>query len=298
LEIKKYKAKQMTPFLIHNSFVEFEKSMVESFFRYLKIALVFDTCYTDWLLLRLRDTKKPISQLVSNYFNKNLITYSIEDKLTFYRLLQFLSFTRNCHFKQEILNEELYYTCRFPLVDFARRIGLHPLNTYQRKKLLEFFSQLQDLPPVYQWFSDFEFRSSLIFPVIRIENQTSKHTKLIVHITVSKSFYSFQYPFHFPKSFWTYENQYDFRLKFAIIESISHQISPRKVLNLEDLFNKLNNKNKTYMRTNLIQQLQHLKDGGVIQNKIYLNDKQTIQVNELTIPLINSTKQIIFYEDI
>jgi len=39
------------------------------------------------------------------------------------------------------------------------------------------------------------------------------------------------------------------------------------------------------MRTNLIQQLQHLKDGGVIQNKIYLNDKQTIQVNELTIPL-------------
>jgi hypothetical protein len=34
LEIKKYKAKQMTPFLIHNSFVEFEKSIVESFFRY------------------------------------------------------------------------------------------------------------------------------------------------------------------------------------------------------------------------------------------------------------------------
>jgi hypothetical protein len=116
----------------------------------------------------------------------------------------------------------------------------------------------------------------------------------MVHITVSKSFYTLQYPFHFSKSFWTYENQYDFRLKFAIIEFISHQISTRKVLNLEDLFNKLNNKNKTYMRTNLIQQLQHLKDGGVIRNKIYLNDKQTIQVNKLTIPLINSTKQIIF----
>lgn len=129
----------MTPFLIHNSFVEFEKSMVESFFRYLKIALVFDTCYTDWLLLRLRDTNKLISHLVSNYFNQNLITDSMDDKLTFYRILQFLSFTRNCHFKPEILNEELYYTCRFPLVDFARRIGLHPLNTYQRKKLLEFF---------------------------------------------------------------------------------------------------------------------------------------------------------------
>ena len=52
LEIKKYKAKQITPFLIHNSFDEFEKSIGESFFRYLKTALVFDTCYTDWLLLR------------------------------------------------------------------------------------------------------------------------------------------------------------------------------------------------------------------------------------------------------
>jgi hypothetical protein len=161
----------------------------------------------------------------------------MDDKLTFYRILQFLSFTRNCHFKEEILNKELYYNFSFPLVDFARQIGLHPLKTYQRKKLLEFFYQLQGLPPVYGWFSDLEFRSALIFPVIRIQNQTSKHTKLMVHITVSKSFYNLQYPFHFPKSFWIYENQYDFRLKFAIIESISNQISTRKVLKIEDLFN-------------------------------------------------------------
>jgi len=40
LEIKKYKAKPITPFLIQNS-------IAESFCRYLKIALVFDNCYTD-----------------------------------------------------------------------------------------------------------------------------------------------------------------------------------------------------------------------------------------------------------
>lgn len=220
----------------------------------------------------------------------------MDDKLTFYRIIQFLSFTRNCQFKEEILNEELYYNFSFPLVDFARQIGLHPLNTYQRRNLLEFFYQLQGLPLVYLWFSDFEFRSALIFPVIRIDNYTSNHTKIMVHITVSKSFYNIKYPFHFPKSFCTYENRYDFTVKFTIIESICHQKSTRKVLKLEDLFNKLNNKNKTYMKTNLIQQLQHLNDAGVIQNKIYLNDKQTIHINKLTIPLINSTKQIIFYE--
>ena len=300
LEIKKYKAKQITPFLIHNSFDEFEKSIGESFFRYLKTALVFDTCYTDWLLLKLRTTKKPTSHLVSNYLTKSLVTDSMADKLTFYRLLQFLSFTRTRHFTKEILNGEFYYTFSFPLVDFARRIDLYPLDTYQRKKLLTFLSQLQQLPPIYQWFNDFEFRSALIFPVIRIENQTSKHTKLVVHITASQSFYNLRYPFHFPNSFYTFENKYDFRLKFAIIQSFSHQLSTRKVLHLQDLFNNLNNQNKTYMKNNLIQQFQHLKNGRFIQNKIYLlqKDNQTIQVNKLTIPLINHTKQLIFYENI
>ena len=122
LEIKKYKAKQLTPFLIHNSFVEFEESIVESFFRYLKIPLVLDTCYTDWLILRLRETNKPRNHLVSNYLNKDLVTDSINDKLTFYRILQFLSFSRTRYFKKEILNGEVYYTFNFPLVDFAKRI--------------------------------------------------------------------------------------------------------------------------------------------------------------------------------
>lgn len=54
------------------------------------------------------------------------------------------------------------------------------------------------------------------------------------------------------------------------------------------------------MKNNLIQQFQHLKDGGFIQNKFYLvqNDKETIRVNKLTRELINSTKQLIFYENI
>ncbi len=57
------------------------------------------------------------------------------DKLTFYRTLQFLSSTRTCHFKKEILNGELNYTFSFSLVDFAKQIDLHPLDTYQPKKL-------------------------------------------------------------------------------------------------------------------------------------------------------------------
>ena len=297
LEIKKYKVKQLTPFLIHSSFFELEQYIIESFFRYLKIALVLDTCYTDWLVFELRNTEKPRNSLVSNYLNKNLITDSKSDKKTFYRIIQFLSFLRDYRFQPKSLNKELYYNFSFPLVDFAKQIGLHPLNSYQRKKLIEFLYKLQYLPPIYQWFSDSEFRGYLIFPVIRIENKASKHTKLVVHISVSSTFYDKQYPFHFPKSFWTYQNSHDFKVKFAIIESMSSQISTKKLINLENLFTKLSYKNIIYTKTNLINQLQQLNNSGLIEDEIYL-DQEPNHINELNLETIKDIKCIIFYESI
>jgi len=88
LEIKKYKAKQVTPFLINNYFAEFENSIVDSFLRYLKIALVFDTPYTDWFLRTIRRTYKPAGSLISSYMDEKLLTTSHQDKLFFYRTIQ------------------------------------------------------------------------------------------------------------------------------------------------------------------------------------------------------------------
>lgn len=86
----------------------------------------------------------------------------------------------------------------------------------------------------------------------------------------------------------------------AIIQSISIQPSTRKILYLEDLLNNLNNRNKTYMKDNLIQQFKHLEDGGFIHNQFNLlqNDQEIIRVHKLTRPLIHYTKQLIFYENI
>lgn len=47
-------------------------------------------------------------------------------------------------------------------------------------------------------------------------------------------------------------------IKFSIIQSMSCQLSNRKILYLEDLLNGLNNKNKNYILKNLIQQFQYL----------------------------------------
>lgn len=51
-------------------------------------------------------------------------------------------------------------------------------------------------------FCNLQFRIILAFPVIRIEDQTSNNTPLMIHLTVSKSFYNLQYPFHFPDTFY------------------------------------------------------------------------------------------------
>lgn len=150
---------------------------MDSFLRYLKIALVFDTYYTDWFLRIIRPTHKPVGSLISSYMYEKLLMTSNQDKLFFYRTIQLLFFARTCQLKQTFkINGEILNTFSFSLTEFAKQIGLHPLNSYQRKNLLEFFCKLQDLPPIYQWFSDSEFRSPIIFPIIRVTNQNSKHT--------------------------------------------------------------------------------------------------------------------------
>ena len=89
-------------------------------------------------------------------------------------------------------------------------------------------------------------------------------------------------------------------IKFSIIQSMSCQLSNRKILYLEDLLNGLNNKNKNYILKNLIQQFQYLNNKKFIKDEFFLlqKDNQIIQANQLTKQLIKSTKQLIFYENI
>jgi hypothetical protein len=62
----------------------------------------------------------------------------------------------------------------------------------------------------------------------------------------------------------------------------------------------LNNKNKNYILHNFIQQFQYLNNKKFIKDEFYLlqKDNQIIQANQLTKQLINSTKELIFYENI
>ena len=185
LEIKKRAAQKLGLFLQRSLFTEFESMVSKKYFNRLKKSLSLQTCFTHWLLdsLRLKLTK-PKNHLVGSYLKNNFLTQTNSEELQFYRLLQFISFVRSCPElgKKEILNDQLYITVQFQLVDFMKTLQVN-LNSYQRKQFLQFFDDLMSLPPYSVQFSDQKFRKLLFFPVVNAIQQTKNgpwHIKISV----------------------------------------------------------------------------------------------------------------------
>jgi hypothetical protein len=125
LEIKKRTANKLGLFLLRSLFSEFESVVSRQYFNRLKKSLSLQTCFTDWLLDSLRlKLPKPKNHLVGSYLKKYFLTQTNLEELQFYRLLQFISFVRSYSElgKEEILNDQLYITVQFQLVDFMKSV--------------------------------------------------------------------------------------------------------------------------------------------------------------------------------
>ena len=309
LEIKKGRAQNYHSYLLKltQTFVEFEDLIATRFYQYLKIALVLDTEFTDWLVLALRQTNKPLNYLVSSYMSTSLKleeTSALEQK-QFYKILQFLSFSRNYSYVEETLSGEAYQSLVFPLAEFAKDISFDK-KTYthrQRRELVYFFSTLGKLD-VVDWFSDEEFQSILIFPVVKVRHQQpgNKHTKLIVTISVATDFFSSgKYPFYFPKHFYRYTNNDDMRVKLEILKSVSSQATIRKEFDIANFLltlTSISNQRKSAMKKNIIRLFQSLQQTSFIETELtlYQKDKFLRVTKKLTLAQINKTQTIVFYE--
>ena len=308
LEIKKNKARNYHNYFLNlnQTFSQFEDLIATRFYQYLKVALVLDTELTDWLVSILRKTKKPLYSLVSNPIST---TYKIEEtsiveQKKFYRILQFLSFTRRFSYNEEILHGETFQSLSFPLVEFTKDIGLDN-NYHNRQEVVRFF---YSLPGLYldKWFSQDEFQSIAAFPIVTVRHEQpgNKRTKLIVKISVLKDFFStWQYAFYFPKNFYLYEDADDRRVKLQFIKSVAGEVTIRKQFCLSyflSTLNSISNQRKTDIKKNIIKHFQILEKEGLIKSEITLHKKddnrQTVTTQELSLPQINKTKIIQFYE--
>jgi hypothetical protein len=308
LEIKKAKARNYHNYFLNlnQTFLQFENLIATRFYQYLKVALVLDTQLTDWLLSILRKTKKPLHSLVSNPIST---TYKIEEtsiveQKKFYRILQFLSFSRRFSYYEEIFQGETFQSFSFPLVEFTKNIGLDN-NYHNRQEVVRFFHSLRGLS-LDQWFSDDEFQSIAAFPIVTVrrEQPRNKRTKLIVKVSVLKDFFStWKYAFYFPKTFYLYDDADDRRVKLQFIGSLAGEVTIRKEFCLSyflSTLNSISNQRKTAIKKNIIKQFQILEKEALIKPEITLyqkdDNRQTVTIQELSLSQINKTKIIGFYE--
>ena len=68
------------------------------------------------------------------------------------------------------------------------------------------------------YFTEAHFQSILTFSYVNIQKQGNSW---VLKVAVSKLRYNYCYPFSFPNTFLTYENIYDLKVKFKVIEAIS-----------------------------------------------------------------------------
>jgi hypothetical protein len=183
------------------------------------------------------------------------------------------------------LNGQAYKSLTFPLAEFAKDIGFDEktYTHYQRRQLVYFFSELRRFALV-DCFSDEEFQSVLVFPVVQVRHQQTGnvHTKLIVKISVAKDFFSsWKYPFYFPKHFYRYIDNDDMRVKLEILQSVASQVTIQKEFHLANLLSTLtsiSNQRKTAIKKNIIQLFQSLQQTSLIETqlKLYQEDKSFI----------------------
>ena len=135
-----------------------------------------------------------------------------------------------------MLDDQVYYLVTFPVIDFTRYLGLNERSHYQRNKILEILQSLQTLQPVLDYFDDIYFRSSVMFPYVKIQKRGQVW---IATVAIGEQLYFYRYPFQFNNYFKTWKNKCQLLVKIQIIQVIS-VTSLKKQFRVEEFLNQFN----------------------------------------------------------
>lgn len=301
LEIKRRPAQHLGLFLLNGLCPEFEDSISKIFFKHFWKSIFLETSFTDWLNYFLRAySNKPKRYLVTSYLQKYFESQPTSEKLQFYRLLQFISFVRTYSGQNQIVNGQNYITVEFRLLDFMKTVDSQP-NTYQRKQLLQFFNQLQSLPPFREKFTDRNFRQLLFFPVVNAIQET-KRGPWIIQIAVAEPLMKDDYPFYFPQSFLTYSNSINLEIKLSIIHALAQDDSIKKTYYAQRFLNQFAKRRRSIQATikrEIISEFHNLLKYKIIQSRFLFQPKDNqliLEKDSIEIEDLISSKFIVFYE--
>lgn len=238
--------------------------------------------------------------MVTSYFQKYFLSQVTSEKLQFYRLLQFISFVRTYSGEKEIVNGQNYITVEFRLLDFIQTVNCQA-NTYQRHQFLQFFNQLQRLPPFREKFTDRNFRQLLFFPVVNAIQET-KGGPWIIQIAVAEPLMKDNYPFHLPPSFFTYSNAIYIDVKLSIIQALAQDYSIQKTYYVQSFLNQFPKRRHSIqakIKREIIYEFQNLLKYKIIESRFLFQGKDNqpiIQKDFIQIEDLISSECIVFYE--
>ena len=172
LELKSEVLIAFQQLLFSNCIDKFKHDLSKHFYERSLESLNLNHSFTDWLLnwYRKINEKKEKSGLLTSYMtNRKLDSFS--KKELFFNLFRFLSFIQDREASKQFLDDQVYYLVTFPVMDLTRYLGLNERSHYQRNKILEILQSLQRVKPVLDNLDDIYFRSSVIFPYIKVQKK-------------------------------------------------------------------------------------------------------------------------------
>lgn len=304
IELKKTIVKNFQHYLFTNQFETFEEIIIRHFYNQAIKLFDIENSYCDWLLANFRRVKKPpVQELLINYLSTSYLTkkpiHGLAEVEFFYRLIQLLNYIKclESYSKSVSVGDLTYMTFQFPVNSFLEFIGKPKNNYYQVKKLVEFLKSLQTIEPVLDNFSDGGFRRYIAFPYMKVERKKCWW----VELSICEELYLYQYPFHLPKTFLNYQDNFELKVKFILLQSFC-KISVRKEFPTQEFLGQvsISTSKSAKLKNYIVKVLNELKDLKVIEPEFEVLTKQNKlkEVTSLTSNLVSRSKSIFYRENI
>ena len=299
------KIKAVQKLIFEDQIEEFEQVITERFFKYTKKVLAIDENYTDWLIDYIRRQNQTQESLVTAYFDRKTDNFNLinrDDKKTFFRFLQFIAFSRTQTVETKTFWDQPYSIVQFKIIDFMDFIQVNNKNQYQRELLIQFFEKLQTMKPFVQIFTNDSFQSFTIFPVVKARKEFGEYGHWIVTVAILQKLYFYNYRFFFPKSFLTYQKDFELEIKLQFIQSYSTENLKKTFYSSQILeqYKHTNNTKKRQVKEFIQYSFQQALKDRIIQNNCQIEfRKKKIKTHYITIqkltPLIIGQSEIIYF---
>jgi len=304
IELKKTVAKKFQHYLFTNQFKRFEELLTTHFYNQAIELFDIEDSYCDWLLTNFRQVKIPVAQkILVTYFSTSYLskkpTYDLTKIEFIYRLIQLLNYLKylDGSFKSTSIGDRSYRTFKFSVSSFLEFIGKPKNSYYQVKKLVTFLKSLQTIEPVLENFSDGGFRCYVAFPYLKVERRKC----WLVELSICEELCLYRYPFHLPETFLNYQNNFELKVKFTLLQSFCNT-SIRKEFPTQQFLEQvsISTSKQAKLKNYITKFLNELKDLGVIEPKFEILTKQNQfkEVSTLTSNLVSRSKLIFYREKI